>query len=168
MSFNMDKEVLRKLLVCAVDVSGLGSGSTPEWEVQGYKTEDNSIEYNADVTTITDILGDTYTDVNKLERKISFDPNTLRQGSKLSELLLKYERDDELDKFSSFKVLIIYGFLGTDGSYEADMYDACTIFPTSLGGSSRVNFPFEINFGGNKTKGTVNSMRAPITFTAGA
>lgn len=155
-AFNLEGEALRKLLICAVDVS---EESTPVWEVQGYKTEDAGIEFNPDVATVTDVLGDTYTDINKFEKQIPFEPNTLRLGTRLSELLHKYERNDQLEKFSQFHVLIGYGYLGTKGAYEADVYDACTIVPQSLGGSSRVNFPFQINFGGAKTKGTINKLR---------
>ena len=165
--FNLTAEALRKMMTLHVNVSD--DPQSPEWEVQGYKTEDQSIEYNPDVSTVTDILGDTYTDVNKFERQASFEPNTLRMGSKLSQKLLTLERNDDLAKFSQFEVLIVYGFIGTAGSYAADMYPASTIYPNSLGGSSRVNMPFNIHLGGEKKKGTSSAIRgtatSPLTFT---
>ena len=162
--FNLDGEALRKLLVCAVNVSEVEGAD--EWEVQGYKTEDSSLEFNPDISTMTDILGEAYSDVNKFEVTQPFDPNTLRMGGKLNELLVKYWREGQLQKFSQFKVLIMYGFIGEEGRYEADCFSSCTITPTSLGGSSRVNMPFSINYGGERVKGTVNDLRKNIQFTA--
>ena len=162
--FNLTGEALRKMMIVAVDVSG--GGAAPSWEVQGYKTEDTSIEFNPDSTTITDVLGDTYTDVNKFEEQITFEPNTLRMGAKLAELMHQYWRDGALGKFALFRVLVGFGYLGTEGAWEADVYEQSTIFPNSLGGSSRVDFPFTINLGGEKTKGTIDQLRTGLTFTA--
>lgn len=162
--FNLTGEALRKLMICAVDVSE--GAAQPIWEIQGYKTEDSSIELNPDITTITDVLGDTYSDVNKFEEQQTFEPNTLRLGAMLNELLLKYWRYGQLEKFSQFKVLIGYGFIGADGAYEADVYTASTIEVTSIGGSSRVNMPFNIHFGGEKHHGTIDKLKgADIAFT---
>jgi len=163
-AFNLTAEAQRKMMVCYVDVSE--GGTTPEWEAQGYKTEDQSISFNPDKSTITDILGDTYTDVNKLEWNATFEPNTLRAGTKLNPILLEYARRDLLPQMSQFRVLLVYGFIGNPGDYEADMWDGCTITPTELGGSSRVGMPFEIDFGGTKQLGTVNAIRSNnIVFT---
>lgn len=163
-TFNLTGEALRKLLTCYVDVSE-GTG-TPIWEIQGYKTEDASIELNPDLTEVTDIHGDDYSDINTMRGTITFEPNTLRMGSKLSELMLKYWRNGQLEKFSQFKAMIGYGFMGTDGAYEADTFSKSTVFPNSIGGSSRVNFPFTLNFGGERTKGTIDKLRgADIKFT---
>lgn len=161
--FNLTKEALRKLMVCLVDVSE--STDTPEWEAQGYKTEDASLEFNPDSTTVTDVLGDTYTDLNKFEESITFEPNTLRMGAKLSELLHKYWRDGDHAKYSQFKVAIVYGYLGTAGSYEADVWKASTIYPNSLGGSSRVDFPFTITMGGERVKAISTDLRSGTTIT---
>lgn len=165
-TINLTSEAVRKLMIVAVDVSE--TEDTPEWELQGYKTEDASLELNPDITTITDVLGDTYSDLNKFEKAMSFEPNTLRPISnkgKLNEILLKYERHDQLSKFSRFKVLVAHGYLGDVGAYGAETYSACLITPSSLGGSSRVNFPYDINFGGIKVLGTVDKLQAGLKFT---
>lgn len=161
-SFNTTSEVLRKSMVVLVDVSDT---ETPEWEAQGYKTEEAAIEFNAEVTTVTDVLGDTYTDVDKFEESIGFDPNTLRMGSKLSERLHSYWRNNELAKFSLFKVAVVYGYIGTVGAYEADIWKGSTIYPESLGGSSRVGFPFTIQFGGEKVKAISTGLRTGAMIT---
>jgi len=164
--FNLTGEALRNLYIFAVDVSE--GAVTPEWEIQGYKTEDTSMEFNPEVTTVTDVLGDTYTDVDKFEEQIAFEPNTFRpfaKGGKLSALLLKYKREGTLEKFSQFRVLEGFGMLGTPGAYEADVHEKSTIYPTSMGGSSRTNFPFTVHLGGEITKGTIDTLKRGLTFT---
>lgn len=162
--FNLTAEALRKSLIMYVDVSD--DGDTPEWEPQGYKTEEAALEFNPDIETVTDILGDTYTTVNKFERAMSFAPNTLRpiaNRGKLNQILHEYARRGEYSKMSNFKVLIAYGYTE---NLEADMYPTSTITPQSLGGSSRVDFPYDINLGGEAQFGTVDTLLPAPTFTA--
>ncbi len=159
-------EALRKLLVTFVDVSE--DGSTPVWEAQGYKTEDSALELNPDIKTITDVLGETYTDVNKLEQEQSFEPNTLRAGSKLNPLLHTWWRRGQLEKFAGRKVMVGHGYIGTDGSFAATLWDSCTLVPQSIGGDSRVNFPFNINFGGKQITGKIDKLQDGCTFTPDA
>lgn len=165
-TINTNGEVLRKYMVTYVDVAEAGA-TTPIWEAQGIKVEDSSIELNPDISTITDILGITYSDVNKMEASQTLDPNTLRMGAKLSEKMLDIYRRGALNEYSQFKVLIVYGFLGSAGSYEADLETGCTVVPNAIGGSSRVDMPFVINLSGNKTLGTVNAFypATDVTFT---
>ena len=170
-AINLTEEALRKSLVMYVDVSeqsGTWSPSAAVWEPQGYKTEDTALEFNPDVETVTDVLGDTYTTVNKLERQISFEPNTIRpiaNRGKLNEILHELTSRDELSKLSQFKFLMAYGYVGAPGSYKAELYPFTTITPQSLGGSSRVNFPYQINPGGEKMHGTVDVLLPEPAFT---
>jgi hypothetical protein len=56
----------RKTLITVAEWTPSGT-TEPVREILGARTEDASIEFNADVATSTDILGTTYTDVNKTE-----------------------------------------------------------------------------------------------------
>jgi len=161
-AFNLTGEAARKMLVTFVNV---GTTSLPVWEAQGYKVEDSAIDFNPDTTTITDILGDTYTDVNKFEESQTLEPSTLRMGAGLAENLHQIWRDQDLEKFSQFEVALVYGYLGTTGAYEADIWKTCTIYPNSIGGSSRVDFPFTINLGGEKVKAISTGLRTGATIT---
>ena len=163
-AFNLTGEALRNKLLTYVNV---GTNAAPIWEIQGIKTEDASYELNPDVTTVTDILGITYTDVNKVEPQLTMDPNTLRMGAKLSEKLLDIFRRRAYEEFQQFQVLTVWGMLGTAGAYEADLEDSCTIHPTTIGGSSRVNMPYTIILSNKITKGTVDVLfpAEDITFT---
>lgn len=163
-TINTTAEVERKLMCLYVNV---GTEQTPIWEIQGVKVENSAIELNPDVSKITDILGVTYSDVNKLEAQQTFEPHTLRMGDALAEKLLDIYRRNALSEFSAFEVLIVYGFLGAEGAYEADLETGCTIYPNSIGGSSRVDMPFVIEFSNNKTLGTVDKFypETGLTFT---
>lgn len=173
-TFNLTEEALRKAFAVYVDVSeqsGTWSAASAEWEVQGFKTEDTALEFNPDTETITDILGDTYTTVNKLERAMSFEPNTIRpiaNRGKLNEILHEMTRRGELSRMSQFKVMLAYAYVGTadTGPFAADVYPSCTVTPQSLGGSSRTDFPYDINFGGEPMFGTVDKLAPGLVFTA--
>lgn len=153
----------RKLLVTAVDVSD--TSSTPEYEIQGAGIEESSIKYSVDKETITDILGVTETSVNKVEAAQTFDPNTIRGGKKLIAKLLDIYKRKAWSELSLFNVLVIRGYLGTDGAWEAELHKNCTISLTSEGGSGYVGCPFDIDLSGDKTLGTVDKLTGTITFT---
>lgn len=157
-------DIRRKYLACAVDVS---DGSTPEYVVVGYKISSSSLEINADTETLTDINGKPSTTVNKVELSQSFEPHRLTAGEngRLGAKLLHYLRTEQYDKMSQFKAMLIYGFLDENAPYSADLYDACTIIPQSIGGESWTEMPFTINFGGEKTLGTASALIGTVTFT---
>ena len=171
-SFNLTAEALRNTFVLYVDVSqqtGAWSPTAAIWEPQGYKTEEAAMEFNPDKSTVTDILGDTYTDVNKFERAMTIDPNTLRPTGvkgKLNEIVHEITRRNKMAELSQFKVLLVYGYIGdtTDG-FAADIYPDSTITPNSLGGSSRTQMPYDIDFGGTAIFGTVDKVLPDPTFT---
>lgn len=161
-------DIKRNMLACAIDVSE--TGDTPEYVVVGYKIDSSTLDFNADVETGTDINGRAFSSVNKLELSQTFDPHRLTGGElgKLGEKLINYVIDNNIEMFSNFKVVIVYGFLEspTPGQYVARMYDKCTVVPQSLGGDLWTDMPFDVNFGGNVTKGTADGLIDTIKFTA--
>ena len=80
--FNLDngQRAERKLLITVAEWT---EGSSQVREVLGTRTEDSSIEYNADISTTTDILGNNYTDINRTQPQQDFDPYLVLGGSKL-------------------------------------------------------------------------------------
>lgn len=136
-------------------------------EVLGTRVEDSSIELNAEIETMTDILGITYTDVNKTEPQQTLDPSNVIGGSKISAYLYDAVIHNRITDYNqAFRVYVISGFMGdaTNG-YEAVRHDGCSIIPTSIGGSSYVQMPLEIHFSNNITSGTVNKLADDFTFT---
>lgn len=166
--FNLsaNQKAARKLLVTAVDVSD--SSASPEWSVIGAGVEDSSIELNPEVNSVTDILGVTETSVDKMEPKQTFEPFTVRGGSKLAFKLFDIWKRKAWSELSNFDVLIMYGFVdgATEGSFEAEKQSGCTIVMNSMGGCAYVDFPIEINYSNDSILGTVNKLKgSDITFT---
>lgn len=152
----------RKLLMTYVDVSDSG---TPEWELVGRGVEDSSIELNPNTETTTDILGITETAVTKWEPNQSFDPNTVKGGSKLNYKLHEIWQNKTPELLSKFNVLIVYAYIGETNNFEAEMQKNCTINITSIGGSAYVDMPIEISLSNDSTKGTVSVADGVPTFT---
>lgn len=170
-SFNLktNQEAERKLLVTCVNVgdSITDSVGTPEWEIVGVGVEDSSIEYNPDISTVQDILGISHTKVNKFETSQSLDPMTVRGGSKLALKLHNQVKYKKLAELSMYEVMQIHAYIGQEGAYEAEVHKNCTVTPQSLGGSSYVDMPIDINYSDDKIHGTVNAYKynEKITFT---
>lgn len=150
-----------------ITVAEWGKDSAKKREILGVRTEDSSIEFNADIATSTDILGTTYTDVNKTEPQQTFDPFYLIGGSELGDYLASAALANDIQAYNNvFNVYIITGFIGTDGQYECVKHEGCSIIPTSLGGDSYVSMPIEVHFSNKITKGTVDKLSDDFTFTA--
>ena len=171
-SFNLTsgQKAERKLLVTAVNVgdSISATSGTPVWEVIGAGIEDSAIEYNPDISTTTDILGTTTTLVNKLEPSQEFEPYTITGGSQLAFKLWGQIKENKLSELSMYEVMQIHAFVGSTGSYEAEVHKNCTITAQSIGGSAYVDFPITINFSNDKVHGTASGYKASdtISFTA--
>ena len=158
-------DVQRKYLACAIDVSDT---ATPKYIVIGYRITSSTIEFNPDTETGTDINGRNFGSVNKFEPTQTFEPHRLTTGDlgALGEKLIHYFRYREMQKFSQFKCILIYGMLGDEGGpYPADMYDACTVTPNSLGGELWTEMPFDVTFGGNTSHGNVDKLIDIVAFT---
>ena len=169
--FNLldNQKAERKLLVTAVNVgdSVASEGGTPEWQIVGVGVEDSAIEYNPDTETTTDILGITETVINKLEVSQSLEPMTVRGGSKLAVKLYNQVKYNRLSEFALYEVMQIHAYVGEEGMYEAEVHKNCTLTPQSIGGSSYLDMPIDINYSNDKVHGTVDNYvyGKTITFT---
>lgn len=138
-------------------------------EILGVRVTDSSIELNADIETVTDILGKTYTDVNKTEPQQTLDPSYIIGGSKISAYLYDAAIHNRIKDYNgAFKIYIISVFLGTENAYEAVYHKNCSIIPTSIGGESYVAMPIEIHFSNDIVSGTVDKVQPDFTFTEDA
>lgn len=163
----------RKLLitVAAWGTPASQSAVEPNREILGVRTEDSSIEFNPDIETSTDILGNNYTDVNKTEPQQDFDPFTLIGGSALGEYLANAALENDIDAYqNAFTVYIIEAFVqsGSSGSvsYKTVKHTDCSIIPTAIGGDTYINMPIEVHLSNKITKGTVDKLTSDFTFTA--
>lgn len=137
-----------------------------ERELVGRRTEDSSIDYNADIETTTDILGINYTDINRTQPEQEFDPFTILGGSRLGEHLNDKRRRNAISEISNFTVYVVTRFIGNDtAGYATEKQDNCTITWDSIGGDSTVNFPITVHYSNEITIGTVNKFGTDFTFT---
>ena len=164
----------RKTLITVAEWTPTGS-ETPEREILGARTEDSSIEFNPDVATSTDILGTTYTDVNKTEPQQSFDPFFLLGGSKLGEYLVDAALENRINDYNGkFNVYIITAFISETTTvdqasvtkYKAVKHSGCSIIPNSMGGDAYVSMPIDVYYSNNITVGSVDKLSDEFVFTA--
>lgn len=172
----------RKLLITVAEWTEMrtpsGGGdpvATPVREILGTRVEDSSIEYNAEVETMTDVRGITYTDVNKTEPQQDFDDQPILGGSELQAKLNDIRSRNALTELNQFTVYIITAFVGSaTNGYAAEKHENCTIAYQSLGGDSHVNMPIEVhlsNYANGVAEpqlGTVDKLTPDFKFTPDA
>ena len=161
-NLNPGQRAERKLLITVAEWQEGGSAVR---EILGTRTEDSSIEYNSDIETTTDILGNNYTDLNKTQPEQQFDPFLILGGSKLGALLDDIRSRNALSELQMFTMYIITAYKGTAGAYECERHTDCTITYDSIGGDLKVNFPITVHFSNKITKGTVDKLASDFTFT---
>ncbi len=156
----------RKLLITVAEWT---DGTTTVREFLGTRTEDSSIEYNSDIETTTDILGNNYTDLNRTQPEQTFDASPVIGGDKLKALLNDIRRRNALSELQQFTIYIITAFVGSSADgYAAEKHTDCTITYDSIGGDVNVNFPYTVHFSNKITTGTVDKLAEDFVFTADA
>lgn len=135
-------------------------------EMLGTRTPDSSIEYNPEIETSTDILGNNYTDMNRTQPQQTFDPHLILGGAKLAEFINDIRRRNAVSELNQFTIYVITAFKGdAENGYEAERHDDCTITYDSFGGESNVNFPITVYFSNKITLGTVDKLADDFEFT---
>lgn len=153
----------RKLLITVAEWT---EANAQVREILGRRTEDSSIDYNADIETTTDILGINYTDLNRTQPQQDFDPYLILGGSKLGAKLNDIRRRNALSELDNFTVYIITAFVGdSTNGYATEKHTGCTIVYNSIGGDANVNMPISVYFSNNITTGTVDKLSDDFTFT---
>lgn len=166
-NLNAGQRAERKLLITVAEWSeGSGTSATQVREILGTRTEDSSIEYNADIETTTDIRGINYTDVNRTQPQQDFDPFLILGGSKLGALLNDIRKRNAVSELNSFTIYVITAFVGDAvNGYEAEKHDNCTIAYNSIGGDSNVNMPISVYLSNDGLDSNGKSTGAPVTGT---
>lgn len=143
----------RKLLKHFVNI---GTHDAPEWELLGRGVEDSAIELNPETEEVNDITGVHESSVTGWAPTQSFEPFTVRGGSKLAFKLHDIWMNNSPELLSQFEMLTVYSYVGdvSDG-YDADIQDGCTINIKSIGGSAYIDMPIDVSYSNNKKRGTV-------------
>ena len=100
----------------------------------------------------------------------TFDPVPLDAGDaaavKIWEMAV---RDQDADALCAQDMLIVHLYSGTASTAMfAERYSACAINVNSLGGSGggNIDMPFNVTYGGTRTKGSAAISSGTVTFTA--
>ena len=142
-------------------------GGTTAWSLLGKDVEDASVELNPDTETKKNILDENSVQDNGYEPALDIDTFYAKPDdplyTKLKAIMMDRKKGDDC-KTQILEVLVDK----TTGPYDAWVEDVI-VKPQSYGGpQGGVNIPFNIQFDGNRTKGTVafdSTTHAP-TFTA--
>ena len=143
----------RKLLKHYVNV---GTKEAKEWELIGIGVEDSAIETNFEEEEVLDIYQNFSSSVTGAKPTQSFDPFTVRGGSKLAFMLHEIWLNKEYEKLSQFEMLTVYSYVGdTSEGYDATIEEDCTITFSSVGGSAYIDMPITVKYSDKKQRGTV-------------
>lgn len=142
------------------------TNTSKEWEIIGKDIEELSRELNNEVNSITNILGETSTEVTKGNQVTTCDPIKLRDDSKASKILYNiYKNDLELSEVEKefLEVNTSMPVSGNEGEYEAFTQLGAIDLKSWGGDKSGINSPFDINWIGAKTHGTFNPTTKTFT-----
>lgn len=162
-AMDADKRAERKTLI---HVATWTEGTATKAAILGKRTEDSSIEFNADIDTTTDILGINYTDVNKTQPQQSFDPAYIIGGDDLMAYLNEQALGNNINGYNgTFDVYIVAAYLTetsgtgtTSTKYRTFKHSGCSIIPDSIGGDAFVSMPYNVYYSNNITKGYVTDI----------
>ena len=158
--------IARELLIAYINV-GTGKES-PEWAAIGKRVEDSSAEYDWGEETTQDILGNTFTIMNKPTITQSFDPLPLDAGDKASKHIWKLAvHDQDAQALANQDMLIAHFYVDDTAKNFAERYESCAVRVTGLGGEGggTIDMPIEVTYGGTRTLGTVTNAEGAITFS---
>ena len=159
--------VAREMLIAYLNVAD--SPDTPEWAAIGKRVEDSSEEMDWGEETKKDIFGDTYTTLKKPTISQTFDPCELDSSDKAQKKIWNLSvKDQDAQALANQDMLIVHLYAGTaNTAVFAERYSACSVKPSSLGGSGggSIGMPIDVTYGGTRTVGTASISGGTVTFT---
>ena len=143
----------------------VGSSNSPEWELQGGRIEDMSLEMNPNVETVTDVTGVTETTLDKYEKQTSVSPYYAKRDSKMAAWLYNVVREEKTlsDVEKTFCVVNI--FAGSDGAYDAWTQKGVVAVQSFGGDTKGLQIPYNIHWIGEKVFGTAAISNGTMTFS---
>lgn len=171
LSFNTDSgaTIKRELLIAYLNT---GTSSSPTWSAIGKRVEDSSMEMDWGEESSQDILGAIYTKMKEPVITQSFDPVELDAGdAAVVKLWNTAIKDHDYAALCNMDMLIVHFYAGTSSTPFAERYAACSVRPSSLGGSGggTIGMPFEVTYGGTRTTGTASvTSGGVVSFTPDA
>jgi hypothetical protein len=151
----------RSCLLHYIDASF--GGETPKWYLIGRDIEDMSVELNPEADTVKNILDETVTNDNGYEPSMSAETYYANTDDVIYPKIKDIAMNRLTGKDCETKVLEVL-IDKKSGDYDAWIED-CIVKPQSYGGAQGgVNIPFNVNFNGNRKRGTVTITEKVPTF----
>lgn len=161
--------IARELLIAYINTAK--TSASPTWTPIGKRVEESDLEQDWGSETIKDVLGNTWTTLQKPTITQSFDPLPLDAGDpagvKIWNLAIK---DQDAQALANQDMLIVHYYAGSDEPSTANFaerYSGCAISVTRLGGTGGGNLEigFDVTYGGERAIGTVANSGGTVTFT---
>lgn len=144
----------------------VSTSAPPEWELQGDKVEDLSIEMNANVETTTDVTGNTTTTLDKYEEQTSVEPYRCKRDNKFFPILygiVKYKKTlSDVER----NFLCVNIFANAGGQYDAWTQKGVIAVQSYGGDTAGLAIPYNIHWTGKRTYGTATIANGVVSFTA--
>ena len=157
--------IARELLMAFLNS---GTAESPTWTAIGKRVEESDEEMDWSAESTQDILGSTWTTMQKPVITQSFDPLPLDAGDaaavKLWNLAVK---DQNAQALANQDMLIAHYYATSGESNFAERYSGAAISVNRIGGTGGGNLEigFDVTYGGTRTLGTVKNAAGTVTFT---
>lgn len=158
-------DIKREEFKLFADVSAAGDGASPEWELQGSKIEDMSIELNPNVETMTDVTGVSATTLDKYEEQTSVEPYYAKRESKLAAILYNIVRNRKTLSDCERTFCCVNIFAGANSAFDAWTQKAIIAVQSFGGNTKGLQIPYTIHWIGEREYGTAKIDNGTMTFT---
>ena len=157
--------IARELLIAYLNT---GDAETPAWSAIGKRVEESDEEMDWSAESTQDILGSTWTTMQKPVITQSFDPVPLDAGDPAAVKLWNLGvKDQNAQALANMDMLIVHYYTTSESSNFAERYSGSAISINRIGGTGGGNLEigFDVTYGGTRTLGTVKNTAGTVTFT---
>ena len=145
--------------------ANVGTDELPEWELQGSRVEDLTLEMNPNVETVTDITGVTDTVLDKYEKQTSVEPYLAKRSSKLAAWLYNVVREEKTGSDVEKSFLVVNVFAGEGKNFDAWIQKSVVAVQSYGGDTKGLQIPYSLHWIGEKTFGTATIDGGKVTFS---
>lgn len=146
----------------------VGAANTPEWELQGSRIEELSLEMNPNVETVRDVTGVTDTSLDSYDKQTSVSPYYAKRDSKMAAWLYNVVREEKTLSDVEKTFCCVNIFAGADGKFDAWTQKAVVAVQSYGGDTKGLQIPYNLHWIGEKTFGTAAIANGVLTFTPAA
>ena len=143
----------------------VGAADSPEWELQGSRIEELSLEMNPNIETVRDVTGITDMVLDSYDKKTSVSPYYAKRDSKMAVWLYNVVREEKTLSDVEKTFCCVNIFAGAEGSYDAWTQKAIVAVQSYGGNTKGLQIPYNLHWIGEKTFGTATISGGVMTFT---